>query len=84
MKAIASAKIITTALCITALFGCQKGTPGSTTETKKEGQVVAEVNGSTITTGDFNERAEESARVPEKHGRNPPGAQGNVGHHGDP
>ena len=54
MKAIASAKIITTALCITALFGCQKGTPGSTTETKKEGQVVAEVNGSTITTGEFN------------------------------
>jgi peptidyl-prolyl cis-trans isomerase C len=54
VKAIASAKIITTALCITALFGCQKGTPGSTTETKKEGQVVAEVNGSTITTGEFN------------------------------
>jgi len=53
VKAIASAKIITTALCITALFGCQKGAPGSTTETKKEGQVVAEVNGSTITTGDF-------------------------------
>lgn len=53
MKAIASVKIITTALCITALFGCQKGAPGSTTETKKEGQVVAEVNGSTITTGDF-------------------------------
>jgi peptidyl-prolyl cis-trans isomerase C len=53
VKAIASVKIITTALCITALFGCQKGAPGSTTETKKEGQVVAEVNGSTITTGDF-------------------------------
>lgn len=53
MKAIASAKIITAALCMSALFGCQKGTPGSTTETKKEGQVLAEVNGSTITTGDF-------------------------------
>ena len=55
MKAIASAKIITAALCITALFACQKGTPGSTTETKKEGQVVAEINGSAITTGDYNE-----------------------------
>ncbi|MDR3578995.1 MAG: peptidylprolyl isomerase [Oryzomonas sp.] len=54
MKAIATAKLITTALCITAIFGCQKGTPGSSTETKKEGQVVAEVNGSNITTGDFN------------------------------
>lgn len=54
MKAIASTKIITAALCITALVGCQKGSTGSTPETKKEGQVVAEVNGSTITTGDFN------------------------------
>jgi len=54
VKAIASAKIITAALCITALFGCQKGSTGSTSETKKEGPVVAEVNGSTITTGDFN------------------------------
>jgi peptidyl-prolyl cis-trans isomerase C len=54
VKAIASAKLITTALCITAIFGCQKGTPGSSTETTKEGPVVAEVNGSSITTGDFN------------------------------
>ncbi|KAB0664234.1 peptidylprolyl isomerase [Oryzomonas japonica] len=53
MKAIASTKTIAAALCIAALFGCQKGSTGSTTETKKEGQVVAEVNGSTITTGDF-------------------------------
>ena len=54
MKATTNAKIITAALCITALFGCQKGSTGSTAETKKEGPVVAEVNGSTITTGDFN------------------------------
>lgn len=53
MKAIASTKTIAAALCIAALFGCQKGSTGSTTETKKEGPVVAEVNGSTITTGDF-------------------------------
>jgi len=53
VKAIASAKIITAALCMAALFGCQKGPAGSTTETKKEGQVLADVNGSTITTGDY-------------------------------
>nr|WP_275938139.1 peptidylprolyl isomerase [Oryzomonas sagensis] len=58
----ASTKTIAAALCIAALFGCQKGSTGSTTETKKEGQVVAEVNGSTITTGDF---ARELKNLPE-------------------
>lgn len=55
MKAITTAKFITVALCATALFGCQGGTPssGSKPESKKEGQVLAEVNGGTITTGDF-------------------------------
>lgn len=53
MKAIVSTKIITATLCIFALVGCQKGPAGSTTETKKEGQVMAEVNGRTITTGDY-------------------------------
>lgn len=55
MKAITSAKIITVALCATAIFGCQGGTSdsGSKSEPKKAGQVLAEVNGGTITTGDF-------------------------------
>jgi len=55
VKAITTAKFITVALCATALFGCQGGTPssGSKPESKKEGQVLAEVNGGTITTGDF-------------------------------
>lgn len=55
MKAITTAKFITVALCATTLFGCQGGTPssGSKPESKKEGQVLAEVNGGTITTGDF-------------------------------
>ena len=56
MKAINSAKIIVAVLCAAALFGCQGGTPssGSKGEAKKEGQVLAEVNGGSITTGDFN------------------------------
>ena len=55
MKAITSAKFITVALCATALFGCQGGSPasGSKPEAKQEGQVLAEVNGGKITTGDF-------------------------------
>jgi len=55
VKAITSAKFIIVALCVTALFGCQGGssTSGSKLESKKTGQVLAEVNGSTITTGDF-------------------------------
>jgi peptidyl-prolyl cis-trans isomerase C len=56
VKAINSAKFIAAVLCAAALFGCQGGTPSSGTkgEAKKEGQVLAEVNGSSITTGDFN------------------------------
>ena len=56
MKAINSAKIIAAVLCTAVLFGCQGGTPssGSKGEAKKEGQVLAEVNGGSITTGDFN------------------------------
>lgn len=56
MKTINSAKIIAAVLCAAALFGCQGGTPSSGTkaEAKKEGQVLAEVNGGSITTGDFN------------------------------
>ena len=56
MKAINNAKLIAAVLCAAALFGCQGGTPSadSKTETKKDGQVLAEVNGGSITTGDFN------------------------------
>ncbi|MBT1070654.1 peptidylprolyl isomerase [Pelotalea chapellei] len=56
MKAITTAKCIAVTLCAAALFGCQGGstTSGSKAESKKEGQVLAEVNGSTITTGDYN------------------------------
>lgn len=55
MKAITTAKCIAATLCVAALFGCQSGssTSGSKSEAKK-GQVLADVNGSTITTGDFN------------------------------
>ena len=55
MKALTSAKLITTALCAAALFGCQGGTPSSDSksDSKKDGQVVAEVNGGSITTADF-------------------------------
>lgn len=52
MKAITTAKFITVSLCAVALFGC-KGTSGSKPEAKKEGQVLADVNGSSITTGDY-------------------------------
>nr|WP_232286734.1 peptidylprolyl isomerase [Pelobacter propionicus] len=45
-------KCIAVALCSVALFACQ-GTPGSSTATKQEGQVLAEVNGKKITSGDF-------------------------------
>lgn len=56
MKAIHTAKFIAAVLCAAALFGCQGGTPSSDSksESKKEGQVLAEVNGGSITTGDFN------------------------------
>jgi peptidyl-prolyl cis-trans isomerase C len=56
VKAINSAKFIVAVLCAAALFGCQGGTPssGSKGDTKKEGQVLAEVNGGNITIGDFN------------------------------
>ena len=55
MKSINTAKLLTTALCAVALFGCKGGTPsgGTTSAGKKEGKVMAEVNGGSITTGDF-------------------------------
>jgi peptidyl-prolyl cis-trans isomerase C len=55
VKTIKIGKLFATALCAAALFGCQGGTPSGVgkTEGKKEGPVMAEVNGGTITTGDF-------------------------------
>jgi peptidyl-prolyl cis-trans isomerase C len=55
VKVITTAKIIVAAMSAAALFGCQGGTPstGSKSETKKEGKVLAEVNGGSITTADF-------------------------------
>ena len=52
MNTVMKTKIITVVLCAATLLGCQ-GTPGSNAGAKKEGQVLAEVNGATITTGDF-------------------------------
>ncbi|BCS51721.1 peptidylprolyl isomerase [Geobacter sp. SVR] len=53
MKATTTAKCFAVALSAVALFGCQGGSTGSSSEAKKEGKVLAEVNGATITTGDF-------------------------------
>jgi peptidyl-prolyl cis-trans isomerase C len=55
VKTITNTKLFTVAILAAALFGCQGGTPSGVTKTegKKEGPVMAEVNGGTITTGDF-------------------------------
>jgi peptidyl-prolyl cis-trans isomerase C len=52
VNSITRTKCIAVALCSVALFACQ-GTPGSSTAAKQEGQVLAEVNGKKITSGDF-------------------------------
>jgi len=52
VKAIKTVQFLAATLCVAALFGCN-GTSGTKPEGKKEGQVLAEVNGSTITTGEF-------------------------------
>ena len=54
MKTITISKLFTTTICLVALVGCQgsSSTGGAKTE-KKTGQVLAEVNGGSITTGDF-------------------------------
>jgi len=55
VKAVNTAKFMAAALCAAALFGCQSGTPtgDSKSDAAKGGQVLAEVEGSTITTNDF-------------------------------
>jgi len=52
VKANRTVKYLAAMLCVVALSGCQ-GSPGSKTEAKT-GKVLAEVNGGSITTGDFN------------------------------
>jgi peptidyl-prolyl cis-trans isomerase C len=47
-------KLCAATISLAALVGCQgSSTPGGSTGSKKEGQVMAEVNSGTITTGDF-------------------------------
>ncbi len=55
MKIITTTKLFTATLCVAALVGCQGGTTtgGSQSTGKKESKVLAEVNGGTITTADF-------------------------------
>jgi peptidyl-prolyl cis-trans isomerase C len=55
VKTIHTAKLLTTAFCAVALFGCKGGTPSvdATSASKKQGKVMAEVNSGSITTGDF-------------------------------
>ncbi len=54
MKFISRLTFSIVALGALSLFGCQSSTPGGGgSSSKKEGQVLAEVNGGTITTGDF-------------------------------
>ncbi len=55
MKIITAAKLFTATLCVAALVGCQGSSTsgGAKTEGKKDGKVLAEVNGGSITTGDF-------------------------------
>lgn len=49
---VTKAKILAITLCAATLFGCQ-GTSAPTSGAKKDGQVLAEVNGVKITTGDL-------------------------------
>ena len=53
-------KLLTIALCVTALFGCKAkvGSEAGKESQKKSGQVLAEVNGSVITTADYNKELE--------------------------
>lgn len=55
MKAITPVKFIAAVVCAASLFACQNSAPtsGSKSETKQEGQVLAEVNGGTITTANY-------------------------------
>ena len=55
MKTISSVKFATMTLCVAAIFGCTDSSKSeSASKTASgQGQVLAEVNGATITTGDF-------------------------------
>ncbi len=52
MNITSATKLCALALCVAATMGCQNG-GGAKSEGKKEGKVLADVNGGTITTGDF-------------------------------
>lgn len=55
MKIITATKLFTATICVAALVGCQGGTTsgGAKSEGKKDAKVIAEVNGGSITTVDF-------------------------------
>lgn len=54
MKITTTTKLFAATISLVALVGCQgSATPGGSASGKKEGQVMAEVNGGSITTGDF-------------------------------
>jgi peptidyl-prolyl cis-trans isomerase C len=54
VKTITITKLFTTTICLAALVACQgSNSPGGTKTEKKTGSVLAEVNGGSITTGDF-------------------------------
>jgi peptidyl-prolyl cis-trans isomerase C len=54
VKIITITKLCAATISLAALVGCQgSATPGGATSGKKEGQVMAEVNTGSITTGDF-------------------------------
>ena len=58
MKKNAVVTILATALAVAPLAGCKGKTETGSAPVKKEGAVIAEVNGDTITTGDFKHELE--------------------------
>lgn len=57
MNTRSTGKLFVIALCLAAAFGCQSKT-GTGSKEQKSGQVLAEVNGSTITSSDYNKEVE--------------------------
>lgn len=51
-------RLFVAALCVSAVFGCKSQTGTGAKEEKKSGPVLAEVNGSTITAGDYKKEVE--------------------------
>jgi peptidyl-prolyl cis-trans isomerase C len=63
-------KYVTLVTCSLALFACK---PGSDVETKKDGKVLAEVNGKVITADDFNAEVENLPPVVRQMAQSPEG-----------